>query len=107
MFKCYLIRDGHRDVGTIEECEIIKETSKTFIIKDLRGFIVITRTVRKETMALPNAEIRLTYPEALIRAKELVLSRIAIIGKRIKALQEESELYIKKLKDLESEETGN
>ena len=99
MSKCYLINDGGR-LGEIDELEIIKETAKTFVIYRKNWG---ERIVKKAEMRAWSQEIRLTYPEALSRLKEIIRKRIADNKATIERLKEKNISLAEKLVKVEAE----
>ncbi len=70
----------------IVECEILKETQKTYLIK----LIDYPQTVKKSEMYLSGWGIRFfcTYEEALTSKKELLRLEISLHQKEIKKCEE-------------------
>lgn len=92
------ILDTKYDLGKIEECEVIKETEKTYIIKRKAWG---TNVIRKSQMQFWNYIVCKSYDEALERLKIILEHKIETSECKIKQLKNDIERYNTMLADIE------
>lgn len=95
--KLYTLSIRHK-LGEIEECEVLKETEKTYTIKR-QGWG--KNLVRKSEMQVWGCLIFKTYDEAFFKLKELLKKRIEECQNTIKIANANIAEYTERLANLE------
>ena len=90
-------------LGEITECEVEKETEKTYTIK-INGWG--NNRVLKSNMVIHNYRLFETYKEAQANLKEILCNRIEIAERKIKSAKAEIEKYNLMLDDMRKEDEG-
>lgn len=101
----YIVKDSVFKGLIIEECEIIKETPKTYVVNEKESYCN-SWTVRKSTMNYGCVEEKilcLSYEEAQQKLIEMLKQKIIYCQNRIKINQENIKLYENLLKEYSDE----
>lgn len=99
--KRYCFKVGNKyDIGRITKCEIVKETAKTYVIRDLPkdelGF-TNENTIKKSDMSTFVNDVVLTFEEAKQKRKEIILQRIDSNTSTIERLKKENSILEERL----------
>lgn len=94
--KIYALETGYH-FGIIYECEVIKETEKTYVVR----INSITHTVKKREMSVWQYLFFVSYSECLEKLKDLLHKRIEERKKKIIQFHEDIEKYTAMITDIE------
>lgn len=104
----YGVSKVYSELGNIVEYTVVKETPKTYIVKENknRDWATWERTVRKSDMTVGSVypcKLVKTYPEAIELAKQFIRESIDENDKEIERLKTNNVKFAEKLKELEGD----
>ena len=102
----YGVSKGYSELGKIVEYIVVKETPKTYIVKEKEkiDWTSYERTVKKSSMEVGSfcaRKLVKTYSEAIELAKQFIRFRISTNNGKIESIKSDNVKFAEKLKELE------